>query len=89
MPKTMAVMNGLEHIASALRERGIKVVDVADTGSSISAIIYSARVNPGQSAPAAGQAKRQTGGGVDDMVLMLNADELSVEEIVARVRGVW
>lgn len=89
MLKTVAVMDGLEEVADALRKEGIKVVDVADTGRSISAIIYSAKVRPAESGVKSRQNLADGGGGTDDMVLMLNADELSVEEIVARVKSAW
>lgn len=89
MPKMVAVMDGLEEVAGALRQEGIRVVDVADTGISISAIIYSARVRPAGAEEKARKVSPGGGGGVDDMVLMLNADELTVAEIVARVRSVW
>lgn len=88
MPKTVAVMNGLEQVARALREQGIQVVDVADVGAPISAIVYSAQVDPSGS-PSTERSGGLTGGGVDDLVLMLNADYLSVDEIVARVKAVW
>lgn len=87
--KTVAVMDGLEEVAGALRQEGIKVVDVADTGTTISAIIYSAKVRPAEEVAKRGQSLADGGGGTDDMVLMLNADELSVEEIVARVKSAW
>ncbi len=89
MPKTVAVMNGLDHIARALQEQGIRVVDVADTGAAISAMVYSSRLDTSKLAPSAGQATQETGGAIDDMVLMLNADELSVDEILARVQSMW
>lgn len=81
-------MNGLDKIAHVLRENGIHVVDVADVGTPISAIVYSSQVDPHQ------QRDRDwedhvTGGGVDDLILMLNADNLSIEEIVARIKAVW
>lgn len=89
MLKTVAVMDGLDELASALRQEGIKVVGVADTGTTISAIIYSARVRPTEAGSKHEQNPTDGGGGTDDMVLMLNADELSVEEIVARVKSAW
>lgn len=91
MPKTVAVMDGLEQIARALREHGVQVVDVADVAAPISAIVYSAQAAPVKSGEGRDRERGRTAGagGVDDLVLMLNADDLSVEEIVARVKAVW
>lgn len=89
MLKTVAVMDGLEQVVKALREQGVRVVDVANTGGTISAIVYSSRVNPVPAERKWIEARPESGGGSDDMVLMLNADEMSVEEIVARVKAAW
>ncbi len=90
MPKTVAVMRGLDEIAEALRRNGIRVVDIEDVNEPISAMVYSSAINYGRlkrEHPV--PATESLGGGVDDLVLMLNADNLEVEEIVARVKEMW
>lgn len=89
MPKTVAVMNGLDQVANALAENGIHVVDVADVDAPISAIVYSAKVDPHQPHHSQVTDHVTVGGGVDDLILMLNADDLSTEEILARVKSMW
>jgi hypothetical protein len=80
-------MNSLNEVADALRKNGMQVVDVADTGSPIAAIVYSAKVGPKQPTDECWE-KPHRGSGVDDLVLMLYADCLSVEAIVARAQEV-
>lgn len=90
MPKTVAVMRGLDHVADELRRHGIKVVDVEEVNVPISALVYSSQVSQERLAgnhmvPPA----HALGGGVDDLVQMLNADTLSAQEIIARIKGMW
>lgn len=83
MAKVVAVQNGLDDIVMALEERGCKIVGVDQIGYPLTAMVYSNEIDTECYSPTTMDIHL----GADDngYVLMLNAGELSIEEIVSRI----
>ncbi len=82
--KVVAVQSGLDGIASKLRSKGYFVTDYNCVEEPIDALIYSESV--GYSQPPSMTSERIPSN--NQYVVMLNADEMSEEEIVNRIDAI-
>ena len=83
MSKNIAIQNGLGEISRRLKKRGHNIVDVNNSDEAIDVIIYSNEIVPQvpKKFNVDGEAYN------DNYVLMLNADEYSLDEIVNKVES--
>jgi hypothetical protein len=82
--KVVAVQSGLDNIASRLRNKGYYVTDYNSVDEPIDALVYSENVGYAQP-PNMTNDKIPSN---NQFVVMLNADELSEDEIVNRVDAI-
>lgn len=87
---TVGVQAGLTEVGEKLQEAGYNVVDIRDPRANFSAMVYSSNID--SEADNAGEELGEvplfaTTGSTESYVLMLNAAEMSPEEIVARIKG--
>jgi len=88
MPKTVAIAPGLNRLASELRQAGLRVIGVETADESVSAIVYASRLTGRkQEEPDSPPITSHLSGNTDDMVLMLDADTIPVEDIIARIKS--
>ncbi len=91
---TVGVQAELTEVADQLQEAGFNVVDIRNPQANFSAMVYSSNieseaenVREEYAAELGDVPLSATTGSGEGFVLMLNAAEMSTEEIVARIKG--
>ncbi|MBZ4653736.1 MAG: hypothetical protein JG781_1075 [Peptococcaceae bacterium] len=86
--RTVAVQPGLTEVKEKLEQHGFNVVDIADTRANITAMVYSSEIHPEEyeAQSMLDESIYNSTGSSDGYVLMLNAAEMTADEIVARIR---
>lgn len=82
--KVIAVQGGLDSVANRLRNKGYYVTDYNAVDEPIDALVYSENV--GYAHPPTMTSERVSSN--NQFVVMLNADELSEDEIVNRIDSI-
>lgn len=88
MLRAVAVQQGLTEIRDKLIQEGYDVVDITDTRKDITAMVYSSSIDPAEyeyDAELSAELPSSTGSS-EGFVLMINAAEMPVDEVVSRVK---
>lgn len=83
MIKNIAIQSGLGEISRRLKKRGHNIVDINNSDEAIDVIIYSNTIVPQTPREFSLEGEAYN----DNYVLMLNADEHSIDEIVNKVES--
>ena len=87
--KIVAVQDGLHDTAQKLRKAGYQVISTSKTNQSLDAIVYSTELSGEASFPHPIQMEDEVSAvDSDGMVMMLNADEFSIEELIDKIAGI-
>lgn len=88
--KVIAVQEGLHDIAEKLKDLGYQVVGVDETNRPLDAIVYSTELSGSPTKVRQEEEPGFTNSAVDNdgMVFMINADEHSMDELIARINNI-
>lgn len=88
MIRTVAVQQGLTEIKDKLEQEGYDVVDITNTERDIIAMVYSSSISPEEYEyeQDMSNALSSSTGSSEGFVLMLNAAEMSPDEVVSRIK---